>query len=152
MGLVTAADFPELTSFGTLLKFALAMERAAAEIAKLAEREECETRRDELIHCARRHTKRGGQLERVRRERLNEVVLQRIDGMEAREYIPALDLPADATGPETMERMISVEESAACFYDDAAKIAANVLAGVDRTLRKLAKENHSLAASLKMEK
>ena len=153
MGLVTAADFPELTSFGTLFKFALVMERAALELASLArERKECMARRDDLSNCARRHRKRLEQLERVRRERLNEVVLQRIHGMEGPEYMPALGFPEDATERETIERVIAVEETAARFYEDAASIAANVLAGVDRTLRKLAQENRALAEALKMQK
>ncbi len=150
MGLTTEADFPELTSFGLLFKFAIVTERAAAELAGLAaERDECADRQSELADCAGRHGKRGEQLERIRRERLNEVVLQRIDGMDRAKYVPVLDLPP---GGQAMERIIALEESAARFYDDAAAIAANVLAGVEKTLRRLARENRSLAASLRTAK
>ncbi len=141
------ADFPELTSFGLLFKFAIVMERAAAEHAGLAaERDECAERCSELTDCARRHAKRGEQLERIRRERLNEVVLERIDGMDRAAYIPVLEPPS---GEKVTQGIVALEESSARFYDDAAGVAAHVLAGVEKTLRKLADENRSLAASLR---
>lgn len=147
MGLTLEADFPELTSFGLLFKFAVVMERVTAEHAGLAaERDECAERRGELADCARRHGKRGEQLDRIRRERLNEVVLQRIEGMDRAAYIPVLELPR---GGRAIQSIVALEESSARFYDDAAEVAAHVLAGVEKTLRKLADENRSLAASLK---
>ncbi len=148
-----AVDFPELTSFGTLLKFALAIEQAAADLAGLASsREACAASCDELARCAKKHQKRGRQLERLRQERLNEVVLQPIDGMERARYVPALELPQDADAGQTIALVASVEEAAARFYDDAAEIAANVLTGVDRTFTRLARESRSLATKLSAEK
>ena len=146
-----AANFPELTSFGTLLKFGLAMEEATAETAETAlKREDLKPWHDDLATCAKKHKKRNKQLERLRRERLNEVVLQPITGMARETYLPHLVLPDDPAG--AMETMAAAEEAAARFYEDAAGTAANVLSGLDRTFRKLAKESRTFAADLRRER
>jgi hypothetical protein len=144
------ADFPELNSFGTLLRFAIALEEAAAEFAGIAaEREICAAWRNDLSACSRRHAKRGRQLERLRRERLNEVVLQAITGMERERYLPTFDLPEDADARQTLTAVAAVEERAASFYTDGGRIAADVLMGVDKTFRKLAHESGEFAAALR---
>ena len=96
-----------------------------------------------------RHTKRGEHLARLRRERLNEVVLQTITGMERAQYIPVLDLPEDADAGQTLTALAALEERAVSFYTDGGRIAADVLAGVEKTFRKLARESGELAAALR---
>lgn len=138
-------EFPELNSFGTLLKFAIALEEVLGELARrAAERGDCEPFKDELADCARKHGKRGGQLERLKRERLNEVVLQAITGMDGKDYEPATDLDAGAA-----KVIADGEERAARFYADAATKAAEVMPGVDKTLKKLGKGNDELARSMR---
>jgi hypothetical protein len=140
--------FPELTSFGTLLSFALSLEEAAAELAQgAAQSSEGKPWCGALEICATKHKKRGQQLEILRRERLNEVVLQSISGMDRAQYLPALDLPSD--GAQAALAVVAVEETAARFYDAAAAKAVEVLGGLERTLRKLSQENRSLADSLR---
>jgi len=142
------ANLPELTSFGTLFKFALALEGVAAQQAEqAAANPACAARRDQLAVCARKHAKRVRELERLRRERLNEVVLQPISGMERARYLPPTDLPEG--GEEIVNQIAALEEMVARFHDDAAEIAANVLTGMDRKLRKLAEESRKLAAGLR---
>ena len=141
-------SFPELTSFGTLLKFALVIEEAVARLAReAAEMEVCAKWGAELAACAKKHTKRNKQLERLRRERLNEVVLQPISGMERADYLPDMELPVEPAA--IIAVLVANEEKTARFFDDAADIAANVLGGVDRTFRKLAKESRRLAEGLR---
>ncbi len=135
------ATFPELNSFGTLLGFAQALEETGVELAGLAGDAEPAAA---MAGCAKKHEKRGKELQRLRRERLNEVVLQAIDGMERDEYLPPRELSADPAAT-----MIQYEETAARFYDAAAAIAKNVLVGVDKKLKKMAKENRKLADALR---
>jgi hypothetical protein len=137
-----AESFPELTSFGTLFGFALALEDRVADLASGAAKDEAAAdRRDQLLGCASTHAKRHRQLERLRRERLNEVVLQAISGMDGADYLPAADA-------RDLAAVVAAEEATARFYDDAALIAANVLSGMDRKFRKLAAESRELARKL----
>ena len=133
-----AATFPELNSFGTLLGFAQALEETGVELAGQAGDGAA------VARCAKKHEKRGLELMRLRRERLNEVVLQAIDGMARDEYLPLVEI-----GPVAADTLITYEETAARFYDAAAAIAKNVLVGVDKKFTKLAKENRKLADGLR---
>ena len=139
--------FPELTSFGTLLSFALALEEAAGKLAQAAlDREDCASWSDALSTTVKKHAKRHKSLERLRRERLNEVVLQPVKGMAREEYLPPEALgatPAEAAAAVSTAEMVSAR-----FYDDAAAIAVNVLGGLDKTFRRMAKENRTLANGL----
>jgi hypothetical protein len=144
-------SFPELTSFGTLLTFAHSLEETAADFANdAAENGECEAWRTDLENCARSHRKRSTQMERVRRERLNEVVLQPIYGMERTRYIPQTEIGSEyRDGEKVVDQVISIEDTVASFYEDAAAHAENVLSGVERTFRKLARESAILAKTLR---
>lgn len=142
--------FPELVSFGTLLKFALSLEQTVEEAAReAAERDACRDVREELLSCAKKHKKRYETLERLRRERLNEVVLQPIEGMNHVDYIPEAALNGLTDAKQMLGQVVSAEETTARFYDDAARIAANVLSGVERTFKKLASESRTLAGALR---
>lgn len=142
-------EFPELTSFGTLLKFALALEETAAELARAAGADDrCAPWRDHLAGCAGKHDRRAKQLERLRRERLNEVVLQRIEGLNGADYAPTIDTSKEKSAEQMIAEIVGVEDAVARFYDDAADIAANVLGGVTKTFKKLARESRLLAGAL----
>jgi hypothetical protein len=115
-----SVTFPELNSYGTLVSFALSLEQVAEARAIAAG--------DERV--ARKHQKRARQLEQIFRERLNEVVLQPLSGLDRTAYLPADELD-----------LAALEALIARFYDDAATVAAEVLIGVDRTFRKWAEES-----------
>ncbi len=136
-----AVEFPELISFGTMLGFAQALEQAGVELCAAAQQQ---VDHPALKKCVRKHGKRAKQLERIRRERLNEVVLQTIEGMDRGTYLPTLDLPA---GGEAAA-VAAFERGVARFYDDAADTAADVLVGVDKSFRRLAKESRKFAEEL----
>ena len=121
-----AATFPELNSYGTLVAFAQSLEQVAEAVAEAAGSEK----------AARKHGKRARQLEQIFRERLNEVVLQPLAGMDRAAYLPAEGIALSA-----LEALI------ARFYDDAATAAAEVLIGVDRTFRKWAEESRELGGA-----
>lgn len=138
--------FPEMTSFGTVLGYAQALEQAGLVLGeRLAASVALSASGPLLLDCSKKHDKRGKQLDRVRRERLNEVVLQPISGMERADYLPNLD----AVDPTDLRILIDLEESSARFYTDAAAVAENVLGGLPRTFLKMAEENRELARKLR---
>ena len=141
-------DFPELTSFGPLFGFAVALEQNVAELATAAsELEVGETAQAALARSARKHTKRARELENLRRERLNEVVLQPLTGMAREDYLPPTELPLDPAG--ALATVADADEAAATFYDRAAELGSDVLMGVDKKFRKLAKESRKLADAVR---
>jgi hypothetical protein len=143
------AEFPEITSFGTLLKFALALEQTAAALeGEAAGHPACAAHASTLQSFAERHTRRLGDLERLQRERLNEVILQPLGGMVADEYRPPQALPSgdDAV---VLGALAELEERSARFYGDSAERAVNLLGGLDRTFKRFVKEDAKRAQALK---
>ncbi len=144
-----AADYPEISSFGTLLKFALALEEAAEALhTRAAATEACADHRGPLEGMARKHARRRMDLERLARERLNEVLLQPLSGMSRGDYLPPGQLPVgDASA--ALDVLAAMEESSARFFEDSATRARDLLGGLDRTFRRFAKEDARRAAKLK---
>jgi len=125
------ADVPDLASFGTVLGFAAALEEACAGAARAAARTD----------LAERHAKRARQVGQWRRERLCEVVLQPLTGLDPRDYQPA-------PGLEGVAALADLEAGAARFYTDAAQRARACLGGLSRPFLRLAEESRTFAASL----
>ena len=142
-----AVEFPELNSFGTLLRFAQALEQHAAEVAaEPAASQPAWAAR--LGACSKKHAKRVGRVDRMRRERLNEMTLQPLEGMARDDYLPA-DLPDGASTDQVLATVVAIEETVARFYTDAAEVGGDTLSGLGRTFGKLAKESLALADGLR---
>jgi hypothetical protein len=140
-------EFPELTSFGTIFIFAQALEDNVAALAQAAlDRGDCASASKALQTSAKKHTKRSRELANMRRERLNEVVLQRIDGMDRAEFLPPTELPGDASA--ALATVAEADEVTARFYEAAADVAAGVLGGMDKKFRKLARKSRDMAAAV----
>jgi hypothetical protein len=144
-----AIEFPEITSFGTLLKFALALEQTVADLeGQAAGHDACADHQSELAAMASKHARRRADLERLSRERLNEVVLQPLSGMARQEYLPPEALPGDDDAG-IVAALAALEEGSARFYGDAAERAVNLLGGLDRTFKRFVKEDLKRAQKLK---
>ncbi|MBM4371858.1 MAG: hypothetical protein FJ098_09400 [Deltaproteobacteria bacterium] len=117
-------QFPEITSFGTLLAFAQALEDTAHAHAEASGEDT----------AARLHGKRARRLEQLRQERLNEVVLQPLTGMAREEYLPPPEGPLPA-----LEALIGR------FYRDALRAGSGVLGGLERTFERFAAESEERA-------
>ena len=138
-----ALEYPELTSFGTLMRYALTLEQGVAALMETAAGK-VGGARDDLLAVAKKHTKRAEAMERLRRERLNEVVLQQISGMERETY-----LPEEFSETGWQELLAKTEDRVARFYEDGARVAQNVLSGLDRKFGKLARESLEFAGKLR---
>ncbi len=144
-----AAEFPEITSFGTLLKFALALDQTAADLeAQAAGHQACAEHQATLAAMSKKHARRVQDLERLARERLNEVILQPLSGMVRDEYLPPESLAGDDAAT-ILEGLARLEELSARFYGDSAERAVNLLGGLDRTFKRFVKEDTKRAQELK---
>jgi hypothetical protein len=139
--------FPELTSFGTLFIYAGTLEGALAALAThTAELAVPDGAAKTLKTAIRKHGKRATQLANMRRERLNEVVLQPLSGMDRAVYLPPGELPANPAA--ALAVLAEAELAAARFYDDAAALGGDVLMGVDKTFRRFGVQSREWAGKL----
>ena len=131
----------QITSFGSLLKFATELERrSAAFYEAYAGESECGGLPEKL---AQENGKRAATLERVRRENVTEMILEPIQDLEAE----PLDILAQ-DGPDWMSEAITLEERVGSFYGEAAQKANRVLAEVRRIFERMAKANARRKAEL----
>jgi len=123
-----------ITSFGSLLRFAIELERRSAEFYRgRADRSECGGLPEKL---AQENGKRAAMLERVRRENVTEMILEPIQDLEAS---PGEILEGDCS--DWVSVAITFEERAAGFYREAGQKASRVLAEVRRIFERMAKAN-----------
>ena len=126
----------QLSKFGAILKFAIELERRAAEFY-LAAAEAQPGRGHE--QCAAVSEKRLSRLERMRRELVNEMLLEPIGGFEQPD-LP--DLDTGSMGPETIQqRRVQIEQARKRFYTTASAKIATVAPAVSRAFRKMADDS-----------
>ena len=146
-----AAQFPEITTVGTLFEFARALEEEAARILEAAAREAGEDEaRAKLEGLLRKHQRRAADVIRAKKDKVNETVLEPLTSMSRDEYAPSLPEETAGLGVRALcQAAGEIEERSAKFYTDATAKAGHVLAGVSRMFTRLAKENGKNAATLK---
>ena len=126
---------PELTNFATLVRVALELEARAAVFY-----ESSSPVGPIAAELAAQHRERAAELERARRQFLNEVALEPIPGLDPRSYTEALDTEAAYPG---RDRALLLEEAAARFYEETAKAAEPVLLEAARVFRRLGQGNRA---------
>jgi len=112
----------ELNTFGALLKFALELEEAAArsydEAAKAARDEALRSGLAARAESARKNRQR---LERVRREQVNEMLLEPIEGLRESDYRAGGDASPAAADDDLTASAAELEAACERFYRDAAE-------------------------------
>ncbi len=130
----------ELANFGSLIRFALRMEAATSGFYQAAlDSVGPAGPRDLCRELAAQHADRHRLLERTRQQKLNEVVLEPITGLDGRRY--SYDASVPPTG-QAVSRASALEAVAARFYEESSVLAESFLTEAARTLRRLAEENH----------
>lgn len=132
-------DPPELTNFGSLVRYALEVEASSAALYRAA----AELLRggpgsDLARELADQHEGRRRLLERTRQQKLNEMVLEPISGLDGTRYVVDADL---AKPLEIRRKAVDIEETAGRFYSESAVVARSLLTEAARTFQKLAEEN-----------
>ena len=142
-----ASPVPELGTFGAVLRFALELESAAASFYARAVAElEPDGPATLARELAAQHANRHKLLERTRQQKLNEVVLEPITGLDGAKFVyDASPAPRERILP----RAVALEAVAERFYLDSGTVAKALLTEASRTFRKLAEENARNAARLR---
>jgi len=143
-------DFPECNTFGSVIRFALELEKGASGIYEdLAKEPHAAPAAEMFVALAAAHRKRGELLEFTRQQKLNEMILEPIQDMRREAYIIDTKTPKGVDVKAAAKFAAKMEETAAKFYSDSAKIAKNLMAEAARIMDKLGKE--SLANKAKLE-
>jgi len=143
------SEFPEITTFGTLVRFALELERVAAMVyEELASDPSCAAGADTFKALAEKHRARMALLEETRREKLNEAVLEPISDIRRADYLVDTAVPKGAHVKGSAAFAAVVEDTSAKFYRDTARIAKSILHGAVPIFERMAKENASNKARL----
>jgi rubrerythrin len=139
-------EFPECTTFGSVVRFALELEKGAAGIyEELAKAVPSATLFKDLAEA---HKKRGLMLENMRQQKLNEMILEPIQDMKREDYIIDTKVPKVSDAKQGAAVAMKAEETSSKFYTDAAKSAKSIMAEAYRFMDKLGKENLANKAKL----
>ena len=142
-------EFPECTSFGSVIRFALELEKATSAIYDdLAARPELASTKEPLKALADSHRKRSDVLEHTRREKLNEMILEPIQDIDSSNYVIETEVPAGVDVAGAKEFAGKVELTSSRFYLDSSKTAKSLLAEAARILERMGKENEANKARL----
>ncbi len=137
-------EFPEITTFGTLVRFALELERVCALVdEELAADPSCAAGAETFRELAEKHRSRIALLEETRREKLNEAVLEPISDIRREDYLVDMAVPKGAGVKGAASFAAAAEDTSARFYNDTARIAKSILHGAVRIFERMAKENLS---------
>lgn len=138
---------PELTNFGSLIRFALELETAtAAFYEQVAELVGPEGPRALSRELAAQHAARHRLLERTRQQKLNEMVLEPVTGLDGTRYVYDASVPSRA---QVVSKAVALEGVAARFYEETSAVAKSLLTEATRTLQRLAEENHRNEARIR---
>lgn len=143
-------EFPECTTFGAVIRFALELEKGAVAVYDELSRDPRLSAGAETFKAlAAAHKKRSDLLEYARREKLNEMIQEPIQDLSSKQYIPNLAIPKDPDLKAAAKFASAMEDKSASFYGDMSRIAKNLLSEAARIMDKMSKEN--LANKTKLE-
>jgi rubrerythrin len=142
-------DFPECTTFGSVIRFALELEKGASGVCEeLAKEPKAAAAAETFKALAAAHKKRGELLEFTRQQKLNEMILEPIQDIKRENYLIDTRTPKGADVKTAAKFAARIEETSSKFYLDSAKIAKMLMAEAARIMDKLGKENLANKAKL----
>jgi rubrerythrin len=142
-------DFPECTTFGSVIRFALELEKGASGVYDELSKEPNAAAAAEVFKVlSAAHKKRGELLEFTRQQKLNEMILEPIQDMKRENYVIDTKTPKGVDAKAAARFASKIEETSAKFYADSAKIAKSLMAEAARIMDKLGKENQANKAKL----
>ncbi|UCE91043.1 MAG: hypothetical protein JSV90_06375 [Methanobacteriota archaeon] len=137
-------EFPECTTFGSVIRFALELEKGAAAVyQELADNPGLSQAAESFRVLSAAHKKREELLEHTRREKLNEMILEPIHEIDSSEYIIETKVPEGVDLKGAAEFASDIEAKSARFYSDSSKVAQSLLAEAARILDRMGKENQA---------
>jgi hypothetical protein len=142
-------EFPECTTFGSVIRFALELERAAMAVYDdLAGRPDLAQAAESFSALSAAHKRRSDVLEHTRREKLNEMILEPIQDLDGSKYKIETKVPdgVDMAGAKAFSS--KMEDISGSFYLDASKVAKFLLAEAARILERMGKESQAHKAKV----
>lgn len=139
----------EIVTFGAMIKFALELEHTAQRFYQEAAGEKHWQHAQTFSSFATECAKREASLERLRRENVNEILLEPIVGLEEGDYRISPDLARVTTFSQVIGHALEMEEKICHFYTDSASKAKSILAEASRIFEKLASQNATRKEKLK---
>ena len=142
-------EFPECTTFGSVIRFALELEKGAAAVYKeLADDPGLSQAAESFKALSDAHRKREELLEHTRREKLNEMILEPIYELDSSQYVIETKVPEGIDMKGAAKFASDIEAKSAKFYSDSSKIAQSLLAEAARILDRMGKENQANKSKL----
>ena len=142
-------DFPECTTFGSVIRFSLELEKGASGVYDELSREPKAASAAETFKAlSAAHKKRGELLVFTRQQKLNEMILEPISELKRERYIIDTKTPKGVDVKGAAKFAAKIEETSSRFYLDSSKIAKNLMAEAARIMDKLGKENLANKAKL----
>lgn len=139
---MVVCEFPECTTFGSVIRFALELEKGAAGVyEELANDPKAASAAEMFRTLVASHKKRGELLEDTRQQKLNEMILEPIQDIRREDYLIDTNVPVGADAKAAAAFAASIEETSARFYSDSAKVAKSLLHEAARVMERMAKEN-----------
>ena len=145
--MVLRSSFPEITTFGSLIRFALELEKVATSLYEGSSKTYPNVAALPLL--ADVHRKRSQLLEHTRQQKLNEMILEPIYDLNGNNYAVDVNGNSASALKELIKMAEIIEDKSARFYYDSARLAKSLLAESSRIFQKLAKENENNKSTLK---
>jgi rubrerythrin len=138
----------ELATVGAVLAFAIKLEGRGAELYDQAASLATDSNsREAFLSLAEAKGKRRKLLERSRREFVNEMLLEPIEGLDGSDYLIDTDLRAEMDSDAALRWAVGWEEVSRSLYVDAAQKISH-LPQLARVFKKLGKESAGERLSL----
>jgi hypothetical protein len=145
--MVLRSSFPEITTFGSLIRFALELEKVATSLYEGSSKTYPNVAALPLL--ADVHRKRSQLLEHTRQQKLNEMILEPIYDLNGNNYAVDVNGNSASALKELIKTAKIIEDKSARFYSDSARLAKSLLAESSRIFQKMAKENDDNKSKLK---
>jgi len=132
----------KINTFGSLLSFAMNLEKQAEEsYLSLTTVTKNTPICDLFSGYARRYTQRQRILEEIRQRNINVVLLEPITNLDSEQYVITINIGREMDINIVFDTALNIESKLKRFYCDALQVAGIPLGEVARTLRKLSIEN-----------
>jgi hypothetical protein len=138
---VDKSKFPEIKTFSSVIRYSLSLEEEMENFYREGARE-----KSGMEELADAHKKRYQLLEETRQQKLNEMILEPISGIDREAYIPELEATG---GSDLISVAIKAEELSRDFYNDLTETAKELSREASKVYKKMAKENGKLINKLK---
>jgi rubrerythrin len=143
------AEFPECTTFGSVIRFALELEKVAvATYDDLAAKPALAPAAESFKALSQAHRKRSDVLEHTRREKLNEMILEPIQDLDGKKYVVETQVPDGVDLADAKAFAAKMEDTSSRFYLDSSKIAKYLMAEAARILERMGKESQANKAKV----